>query len=77
MNKILKKMQPVGFLLLFSAVPSGMVFADVSMTDNAIVQQNGDCKGVMEKLLLVLRSWSKGPVQVLLPILTVISLFRM
>ena len=46
MNKILKKMQPVGLLLLFSAVPSGMVFADVSMTDNAIVQQNGDCKGV-------------------------------
>lgn len=48
MNKILKKMQPVGFLLLFSAVPSGMVFADVSMTDNAIVQQNGDCKGVVK-----------------------------
>lgn len=48
MNKILKKMQPVGLLLLFSAVPSGMVFADVSMTDNAIVQQNGDCKGVVK-----------------------------
>ena len=48
MNEILKKLKPIGLSLLLSAVPFGTILADVSMADNAIVQQNGECKGVVK-----------------------------
>lgn len=48
MNEILKKLKPIGLSLLLSAVPYGTILADVSMADNAIVQQNGECKGVVK-----------------------------
>lgn len=48
MNEILKKLKAIGLFLLLSAVPFGTILAGVSMTDNAIVQQNGECKGVVK-----------------------------
>ena len=48
MNEVLKKLKPIGFFLFLSVVPSGTILADVSVADNAIVQQNGECKGVVK-----------------------------
>lgn len=48
MNEILRKLQPIGLFLLLSAVPSGVILANMSMAGSAIVRQNGDCKGVVK-----------------------------
>lgn len=48
MEKCFKKARPVGLFLSLVVFPVGMVHATSPMTEIAIVQQNGECKGVVK-----------------------------